>query len=103
MAFVRAPIRPPAATRVRVAVFAVGRRVYIGGAGGRAARVTLTDTADRPLASLGDGTEVTILAWLPGSNGTTRYCVRVTDSGLEGWLPVGDLRGTKAEREGQKS
>ena len=24
-----------------------------------------------------------------------RYCVRVTDSGLEGWLPVGDLRSTR--------
>ena len=54
--------------------------------------MTLTDTADRPLATLGDGTEVTILAWLPGS-ADTRYRVRVTDSGLEGWLPVGDLRG----------
>lgn len=57
--------------------------------------MTLTDTTDRPLATLGDGTEVTILAWLPGS-ADTRYRVRVTDSGLEGWLPVGDLRGTKA-------
>jgi len=63
--------------------------------GGRSARVTLTDGAERPLASLGDGAEVTILAWLPGWAGTTRYCVHVTDSGLEGWLQVGDLRGTR--------
>ena len=95
MAFHRAPLRTPAPPRVRVAVFAVGRRVYVGGAGNRSARVMLMDVADKPLASLGDGAEVTILAWLPGSAGTTRYCVRVTDSGVEGWLPVGDLRGTK--------
>jgi hypothetical protein len=94
MAFPRAPLRAPAPARVRVAVFAVGRRVYVAG-GDRAARVTLTDDTERPLASLGDGAEVTILAWLPGWAGTTRYCVRVTDSGLEGWLPVGDLRGTR--------
>jgi hypothetical protein len=58
--------------------------------------VTLTDAADRPLASLGDGAEVTIVAWHPGWAGTTRYRVRVTESGLEGWLPVGELRGTEA-------
>ena len=96
MAFLRAPIRTPAPARIRVAVFAVGRRVYIAGARHGSARVTLMDGADRPLANLSDGAEVTILAWLPGWAGTTRYCVRVTDSGLEGWLPVGDLRGTKA-------
>jgi hypothetical protein len=95
MAFPRASIRTPARPRIRVAVFAVGRRVYVAGAGDRSARVTLTDGAERPLASLSDGAEVTIVAWLPGWSGTTRYCVRVTDSGLEGWLPVGDLRGTK--------
>jgi len=95
MAFHRAPPRTPAPARVRVAVFAVGRRVYVAG-GNRSARVTLTDGAERPLASLGDGAEVTIIAWLPGWAGTTRYRVRVTDSGLEGWLPVGDLRGTAA-------
>ena len=96
MAFPRAPLRTPAPARVRVAVFAVGRRVYVAGAGGRSSRATLTDGAEQPLASLGDGSEVTILAWLPGWAGTTRYRVRVTDSGLEGWLPVGDLRGTEA-------
>ncbi len=95
MAFPRAPLRTPVPPRVRVAVFAVGQRVYVAGAGDRSTRVTLTDGAERPLASLGDGAEVTILAWLPGWARTTRYCVRVTDSGLEGWLPVGDLRGTR--------
>ena len=46
--------------------------------------------------SLGDGTEVAILAWRPGWAGGTRYRVRATDSGLEGWLPVGNLRSTVA-------
>jgi hypothetical protein len=81
---------------VRVAVFAVGRRVYVAGEGDRSARATLTDEAGKtPLESLGDGTEVAILAWRPASAGATRYRVRATDSGLEGWLPVANLRGTK--------
>ena len=95
MPFSPARTRAPARPHVRVAVFAVGRRVYIAGVGARSARVTLTDDAERPLASLSEGAEVTIVAWRPGWAGTTRYCVRVTDSGLEGWLAVGDLRGTK--------
>ena len=98
MAFSRGPMRAPAPVRVRVPVFAVGRRVYVAAcAGDRSARVTLTDdTGKTPLASLGGGTEVAILAWRPGPAGTTRYRVRATDSGLEGWLPVGNLRGSQA-------
>jgi hypothetical protein len=95
MSFSRAPMRTPAGPRIRVAVFAVGRQVYAAPPGGRSARVTLTDDTEMPLASLADGAEVTIVAWRPGWSGTTRYYVRVTDSGLEGWLPVGDLRSTK--------
>ena len=95
MPFSPARMRVPARPHVRAAVFAVGRRVYIAGAGAGSARVTLTDYAERPLASLSDGAEATIVAWRPGWAGSTRYCVRVTDSGLEGWLPAGDLRGTK--------
>jgi len=96
MAFPRGPLRARAPVRIRVSVFAVGRRVYVACAGDRTARVTLTDTDKRPLATLSDGTEVAILAWRPGWGGTTRYRVRATDSGLEGWLPVGNLRGTEA-------
>ena len=97
MPFSRASLRAPARPRVRVDVFAVGRRIYIAGAGAPSARVTLTDDGgDRPLASLPEGAEVTVVAWRPGWAGTTRYCVRVSDSDLEGWLPVGDLRSTKA-------
>ncbi len=98
MPFARAPLRAPASPRARVAVFAVGRRAYVAGA--ESARVTLTDRAEKPLGSLGDGTEVTILAWLPGWAGATRYCVRATGSGLEGWLPVGALRGTPPKASG---
>ena len=97
MGFPRGPLRAPAPARIRASVFAVGRRVYVACAGDRSARVMLTDSAGkRPLASLGDGTEVAILAWRPGWAGTTQYRVRATDSGLEGWLPVGNLRSTEA-------
>src|SRR5437867_12841118 len=97
MGFPRGPLRAPAPVRIRVAVFAVGQRVYVACADERPARVTLMDEAGtRPLTSLGDGTEVAIVAWRPGWAGATRYRVRATDSGLEGWLPVGNLRSTEA-------
>jgi hypothetical protein len=97
MAFPRGPLRAPAPPRIRVSVFAVGRRVYAASAGDRSARVTLTDAEDKKsLATLPDGTELAILAWRPGWGGATRYHVRATESGLEGWLPVGNLRGTAA-------
>jgi len=54
------------------------------------------DDGKKPIASLRDGTAVVILAWRPAAGGTTRYRVRATDSGFEGWLPVGNLRGTEA-------
>src|SRR5881296_1069390 len=96
-AFGRGAFRAPAPVRIRVSVFAVGRRVFVAGAGDRLARATLTDEAGKmPLESLGDGTEVAILAWRPGLAGATRYRVRATDSGFEGWLPVGNLRSTEA-------
>ena len=93
LAFSRRPLRAPAPVRVRVSVFAVGSRVCVADcAGNRSIGATLTDDAGNPLGSLGDGTEVAILAWRPGWAGTTRYHVRVADSQLEGWLPVGNLR-----------
>lgn len=91
----RAPLRPPASVGVRTSVFAVGRRVYIAGPPGGPARVTLTDDPGTTVvASVGDGTEVAILAWRPSWAGTTRYKVRVADTGIEGWLEVGNLRST---------
>ena len=93
----RGVVRAPAAVRVRAAVFAVGRQVYVACAGDRSRPATLTDdSGKRALASLSDGTAVAILAWRPGWAGTTRYRIRATASGLEGWLPVGNLRHTEA-------
>lgn len=86
--------RPSVPPRTKVAVFAVGRNVYVTCA--TTARATLTDeTGKSPLGSLSDGTEVAILAWRPGSGDATRYRVRTSVSGADGWLPVGNLRGTK--------
>jgi hypothetical protein len=90
MAFGYGPRRAPAPVRARAEVFAVGRRMFVAGA------IMLVDEADRPRASLSEGAEVTIVAWRPGWAGSTRYRVRVTESGLEGWLPTGHLRGTNA-------
>jgi len=96
MAFSRGPLRVPAPAHVRVSVFAVGQRVYVACATNQSARVLLTDDAGKKaLASLGDGAEVVILAWRPAWAGTTQYRVRVTASGLEGWLPVANLRNTE--------
>ena len=98
MAFPSRPRRAPAPVpTLRVPVFAVGQQVYVACAGDQSARATLTDDAGKkPLASLGDGTQVAILGWRPGWAGTARYRVRATDSGLDGWLPVGNLRLTEA-------
>jgi hypothetical protein len=97
MPFRRRPLRAPAPVRMHVSIFAVGRRVYVACAGDGSARVALTDDAGQtPLATLRDGTEVAILAWRPGWADNTQYRVRVTGSGLEGWLSVANLRSTEA-------
>jgi hypothetical protein len=84
-----APVRPHAP------VFAVGRRVYVACAGDRLAHVALTDDAGADaLTRLADGTEVEILAWRPRGSDGTRYRVRSTCNGLEGWLAVDHLRST---------
>ena len=95
MAFPWRPRRAATAVPpIRVPVFAVGADVYVACAGDRA---TLTDDAGKKdLASLGDGAQVAILGWRPGWSGAARYRVRATESGLEGWLPVGNLRLTEA-------
>jgi hypothetical protein len=94
MGFPRVSTRMPAPTRTRGAVFAVGRLVHLKSPAGRSALVTLTDDAgDKTLASLDEGTEVAIVAWRPNGASGARYCVRTTDSGVEGWLPVANLRG----------
>ena len=95
MRFSQGPFRGHSPVRVRAAVFAVGRRVYVACSKDRAARVALTDDAGvSALANVTDGTEVEILAWRPLGSAGTRYRVRSTRDGLEGWLAVGNLRGT---------
>jgi hypothetical protein len=89
--------RTPLPVRRRTSVFAVGRRVYVACAGDRPAHVALTDDAGADArARLADGTEVEILAWRPRGAGDTRYCVRSTRDGLEGWLAVDNLRSTQS-------
>src|SRR5262245_51243149 len=84
---------PP--VRMRASVFAVGRRVYVACAGDRLAHVALTDDAGaHARTGLADGTEVEILAWRPRGSHGTRYHVRVTRDGREGWLAVDNLRST---------
>jgi hypothetical protein len=97
MGFARSSFRAPRPAGSKAAVFAVGRRVYVASTNDRSVSVTLTDDGGKtPVANLGDGTEVAILAWRPGWSGNTRYHVRTTSSGVEGWIPVGNLRGTVA-------
>jgi hypothetical protein len=84
---------PP--VRTRASVFAVGRRVYVACAGDRLAHVALTDDAGADAQTrLADGTEVEILAWRPRGSHGTRYRVRATRDGREGWLAVDNLRST---------
>ena len=81
--------------RPRASVFAVGRRVYVACAGGGPAHVALTDDAGAEARTrLTDGTEVEILAWRPRKFDGTRYRVRVTREGFEGWLAGDNLRST---------
>jgi hypothetical protein len=81
--------------RTQTSVFAVGRRVYVSCAGDRLAQVALTNDAGADARTgLADGTEVEILAWRPRGFHGTRYRVRATRDGLEGWLAVDNLRST---------
>src|SRR5215831_5026941 len=81
--------------RTRESVFAVGRRVYVACVGERLAHVTLTDEGGADARTvLADGTEVEILAWRPRGSRGTRYRVRATRDGREGWLAVDNLRST---------
>ena len=81
--------------RPRASVFAVGRRVYVACAGDGLTHVALTDDAGADARThLTDGTEVEILAWRPRKFDGTRYRVRVTREGFEGWLAGDNLRST---------
>jgi hypothetical protein len=86
-------LRHPPPGRAKVSVFPVGSRVYIACAEGPRAGVTLTDEGGATaVASVTDGTEVDIVAWQPRGSRGTRYCVRSSREGFEGWLPAVNLR-----------
>ena len=93
MAFPQGPSAKP--ERARVPVFAIGRRVLACG-GDRSGRVTLSDeTGTASLGTLVKNTEVAIVAWRPRGE-ATKYLVRAMDSGVEGWVGVGSIRGKPA-------
>src|SRR2546428_12016719 len=88
MRFSQGPSRGPSPERVRVPVFAIGRRVRVACAGGNSAGVTLTDdTGTNALGSLSDGSEGEILAWRPRGAEGTRDPGRATRNAPGGWLP----------------
>src|ERR1051326_6780542 len=87
MGFFQSSFRARLPVRRRAPIFAVGWRAYVASPGDGPAPRTSADEAgaDGGGASMVDGTEVEILAWRPRSSGT-RYRVRSTCAGLEGWL-----------------
>ncbi len=92
MRFAQGPPRGPSSERVRVPVFAVGRRVRVACSSENAAGVTLMDeTGTTAIGKLSGGSEVEILAWRPRGAEGTRYRVRATRNALEGWLGVASL------------
>ena len=73
-------------------VHAAGWRVVVTCPGGGSKRVTLTDSdATTALDTVAAGVEVEILAWQPSTKGT-RYRVRSTDGGVEGWIGAASLK-----------
>jgi hypothetical protein len=73
----------------------VGQRVYVNRSGSGIGRVDLmNEDATSTIGNLADGVEVVIVAWKPRGATGTRYCVRSTADGLEGWLAAGNLRRT---------
>ena len=93
----RSPMSAPPRTRGSALVFAVGRRAFVVCAAAQLAGVTLTDDSGATaLGTLRDGAEVEIVAWRPLGSRGTRYLVRSSREGIEGWLGVADLRKSKA-------
>jgi hypothetical protein len=78
-------------------VHGVGQRVYVNCSGNGLAHVDLMNgEGTTVIASLADGTEVMVVAWKPRGAPGTRYCVRCTSDGVEGWLAAANLRRTRA-------
>jgi hypothetical protein len=97
MAFSGGRFRSPASAGPRArstsSVFAVGRRAFIACAAEQLTGVILTDDSGATaLGTLRDGVEVEIVAWRPLGSRGTRYLVRSSRDGIEGWLGVADLR-----------
>src|SRR2546428_12767481 len=85
--------QPPGRTRGSGSVLAVGRRVLVSCRGGATGRATLTDAkGTTPLATLPHGAEVEILGWQPRGASGTRYSIRSSESGVEGWVGGDSLR-----------
>jgi len=85
--------QPPPRTRGGGSILAVGRRVLVSCPSGAAGRATLTDAkGTTPLATLPHGAEVEILGWQPRGAGGTRYSIRASESGVEGWVLGESLR-----------
>ena len=88
----------PGQGRSTAHVFAIGRRVFVASPTAQTPPVTLTnDSGTTTCGKLRDGTEVEIVAWIPRGPQGTRYLVRSSSKGIEGWLGAGDLRGSKAK------
>jgi hypothetical protein len=96
MSFARSQVRRPSGPRSGAVVHAVGQRVYVASSPGGSARVELTDEGGTTtVGTLVDGTEVMVVAWRPRGSTGTRYSVRSTTEGLEGWLAAINLRSTR--------
>lgn len=93
MSFQRTPSFRSPPSRSSGPVHGIGRRVYVACPDGGQADVILTDQVGLPGAlRLRDGSEVEIRAWQPNGKTGTRYCVRSTADGVEGWLGAANLR-----------
>ena len=94
MSFARSGTRRSSTDTV---VHAVGQRVYVNRLGTGFVHVDLmNDEGTTTIASLADGLEVMVVAWKPRGSTGTRYRVRCTHDGVEGWLAAANLRRTRA-------
>ena len=90
MSFARSTVRRASADTI---IHAVGQRVYVNHQGSGLRYVELTDDGGTTaIGRLEDGVEVMVMAWRPRGSKGTRYYVRCTSDGLEGWLGATEVR-----------
>ena len=90
MSFLRSTVRRSSTDKI---VHAVGQRVYVNGSGSGIEQVDLMNhLGTKALGRLEDGVEVMVMAWRPQGSTGTRYHVRCTGDGVEGWLAAANLR-----------